>query len=506
MKEGMKELPEDHWFEVMSRIKEKFGGEKPSPMEVRAAVLLDLAGIPSGQYSALKTDEEGKRTDPAGDRSIAEYLTNPAGLILSGTKGITTRDLRDRYPDGLPDEILRTLDEKTQKIIGIMYKYDHYARENFPDTQEDNEAQKPIILHFLPGGAPLFLVGYTHNKTWQHNYGYYVKEIGKEAGVVAIEGFTDKPFAQSLDARWSDSNPKIQTNDYSAFIKNLVESGYSGLFTEVDGRDISRVNLEGVESLFRIYFLDLPDSFYEKYLAYLKKEHPKFGAHIATAKKLKSFLSDQSTNKELGISRADRESSASSYRDGKRYYSHPALSDSGKVSLMLTGNELGQMIYTDALAAIKLHLLGRMMNEEHIPKGVIVDYEGTNHLSSKSFFLQYPEYAMEIVLRTISELLAGHAEQGSSNTESAELHSQRVFEHTDWEQVIREIFRIPFKKIAEPVPGRDSVEIGENQRPMVDTHPDGYALDTILASKKEGKRSVEDWAKIMEESIKKFAF
>jgi len=100
-RDGFEELPEDYWFKINERIQEKFKGEHPSPMQIRAAVILELAGIPSGQYSALKTDEEGKRIDPEGDKLIAEYLTNPAGLMLTGTKGITSRDLRDRYPYGL---------------------------------------------------------------------------------------------------------------------------------------------------------------------------------------------------------------------------------------------------------------------------------------------------------------------------------------------------------------------------------------------------------------------
>lgn len=496
-RENFKELPDNYWFEVVNRIKEKFGGEKPSPMEVRASVLLELAGIPSGQHSALKTDKEGKRTDPKGDEVIAEYLTNPAGLMVSGTQGITTRDLRDRYPDGLPAEVLQHIDEKTQKIIGAMYEYDKYAQENFPHIWQHSKAEQSANLHFLPGGIPLVLVGYQHDKNWQKTYGKYMKEIGKEASVVAIEGFTNAPLGASLDVMWKINPSSRVGGNYDVLMKDLVACGYSGIFTEIDGRDVSKMELEHIDFLFP---LGLSDSFYEKYLTYLKRESPKFGAHIGDGKRLKKILATQHPLGDMNFF-GSLNLSANKYQRGKNYYSRPAFSDTGKVSLTPTGNELGQSIFTDALAAIKLHLLGKMMNDGRISKGPIVDYEGAHHVPSKSFFLQYPEYAMEIVLRTIPELLAGTAEKLKTNDESVELHAKKVFEHTDWEQVIREVFRIPFKKIDDPKPGRDGVEIGPNQRPMMEVYSDRYVLETILR-----ERSTKDVAEKMEELIQKLAF
>jgi hypothetical protein len=505
-KEEFKELPDEHSFALMARSRERFSGEKPSPMEIRAAVILELAGIPSGQYSTLLQTEnnangEAARTDTEGDKVIAEYITNKAGLFVSGTKGIITDDLRDRYPQGLPEEVLRHLDEKTQKTIKAIYEYGKYARENFPDTEKELEAQKPVILRFLPGGIPLVLVGYTHDSEWQERYGRSMKEISKEASVVAIEGFVDKPLGGSLDMRWSDPSAQ-KKRDYDLFMKDLVKTGYSGVFSEVDGRDVSRVDVGSVEKFLWMYELDLPDSFYEKYLEYLKRESPEFGNHIATPEELKNLLTAQAS----GMPWKDRDRITTAYQGGKKYHAHPSITDTGDVSLAFTGNELGQMIYTDALSAVKLHLIGKMMNDGFItPKGVIVDYEGSDHSPAKSFFLQYPEYAMEIILRTIPELLARQAVKMDSNRDSAEIHAKKVFDHTDWEQVIREIFRIPFKKVADPKPGRDSVEIGENQRPMIEIHPDSYVLDTILASQKEGEKNIGAWVKKMEELIDKFA-
>ena len=148
------------------------------------------------------------------------------------------------------------------------------------------------------------------------------------------------------------------------------------------------------------------------------------------------------------------------------YAQRTSLTDTGEKSTELTGNELGILIYSDAISAVKLHLLGRMMNDGVLPKGPIVDYEGLLHLSIKSFFIQNPEYAMEIVLRTLPNLLSGTSDSAFFNYLTTMEFSEKVFDRTDWSQVIREIFRIPLKKVADPKPGADGVEIGKNQRPI----------------------------------------
>jgi hypothetical protein len=505
MKEEFSELPEDHWFRTAERIKERFRGEKPSPMQIRAAVILELTGIPSGQYSTLKTQDsetdEAVRTDKEGDKIVAENITNKAGLFIEGSKGITSRDLRDRYPDGIPDEVLNRLDPELQRIIKTMYEYEEYAKKPEPIVPgtEGVGAANPVNLHFLPGGIPYVSVGCTHTKGWMNYYSRFLKEIGKDAEVVAIEGYFNRPVGKTLNLVWEKED---DDTGYGTTIKNLAREGYDGYFTEVDGRDESRVSVDTKIAFLSgdFYFPNLPDSFYEKYLEYLKKEDPKFGESAGTPEKLKSFSKKQSPTE---FSRAENIKYAE--RNKKMYAERMSFTDTGEASTAFTGNELGGTIYSDALAAVKLHLIGRMMNDGAIPKGAIVDYEGHLHQSSKSFFLQNPEYAMEIVLRTLPNLLAGSAEKSFFNYLTAKNFAEKIFDNPDWERVIREIFRIPFKKVAAPRPGADSVEIGENQRPMTEAFPDDYVLKKILASQKEGKREVKDWVKEMESLIKKFA-
>jgi len=51
-------------------------------------------------------------------------------------------------------------------------------------------------------------------------------------------------------------------------------------------------------------------------------------------------------------------------------------------------------------------LIGKLMADGHLEKGPIIDYEGIAHTNTKLFFLKHPQYAMEVVLRTIYELMA----------------------------------------------------------------------------------------------------
>jgi hypothetical protein len=120
------------------------------------------------------------------------------------------------------------------------------------------------------------------------------------------------------------------------------------------------------------------------------------------------------------------------------------------------------------------------MADGYLEKGPIIDYEGSGHLSSKSFFLKYPQYAMEVVLRTVNELMAGRVENLPQIYE--------VFRNPNWPEIIKEITRLVFKK-PEQNPSKP-VEIGPNQRQLLDYPLDYLATyhlnpETIMQSDEE---------------------
>jgi hypothetical protein len=444
-------LPEDYWFQIIQRLCEE-RGRIPDPLEVRSTILLDAFGIPYGPYSAIEVDKEGKRINPEKDRIIAEYLTNHPGVLIE--KGIVSLDFRDIYPDGLPQELKEVLDPDTRAIMEIEYEHAEDVQKKFGETQNIYEADVPIHYFRLPGGIDLFLRGYIHDRNWQKNHGEYFKKANQYAEVIAIEGFAYVPFGNSLELRWFST--EFQEEHYDALMKDAVKSGFNGLFTEVDARDASRIKMDNtIDNVFYILFLfpDLPDDFFKNYFEFLKREHPSLASKIGSPKNLKKVLKIQSTTHDGTIRRRK-----GVFKYGKQYFGYPYLSKRGGISFEPTFLELGQHLFSDALAAIKLHLIAKLMADGHIEKGPIIDYEGTGHLSSKSFFLKYPQYAMEVVLRTINELMAGKVEK------LPEIYE--VFRNPNWPEIIKEIARLVFRK---PEPDASKpVEIGPNQRRLLD--------------------------------------
>jgi hypothetical protein len=478
-----KELPENYWFELGKRLYRE-SGEALDPLRFRALLLIDAFGLPSGPYSAIGINPETKgRDDPEKDRIIADRLTNHPGVKVEEVKGergekgvVVSLDFRDIYPKGLPQELKEVLDSDTRAIMEIEYEHLRNARSRFEETRDVDEADLPIHYFRLPGGIDLFMRGYKHHRPWQEKHGEYLRRINKHARIIAIEGLVRLPFGESLEAYWASES--FQYGDYDVLMKDAVRSGFNGLFTEVDARDISRIRMDQTATF---TFPELPDNFFETYFEFLKREHPLLANYIGSPVRLKNVLMLQSTTRE-GIFRRRK----IFYKNGKIYWAYPYLTKEGGTSFEPTFLELGQHLFSNALAAIKLLLIAKLMADGYLPKGPIIDYGGSAHLSSKSFFLKYPQYAMEVVLRTINELMAGKVE------DLPEIYE--IFRNPNWEEIIKEITKLVFKK-PEDDPSKP-VEIGPNQRQLLDYPIDFlaiYNLDpkTIMPSDEEIKRVIE---------------
>lgn len=313
------------------------------------------------------------------------------------------------------------------------------------------EADRPVNYFRLPGGIDVFFRGYVHDRQWQKNHGEFLKEANKHAKIICMEGFADQPFGKSLDLYWSDQ--KAQLGHYDVLMKEAVDAGFKGLFTEIDARDMSKICMD---NLSEGSFPELPTDFYDKYFEFLQKENPTLAKIISSPEKLKQALIAQSTTEE-GLYGREKEI----YRHGKYYHSHPYLSKEGKVSLEPTFLEFGQKLFSDALSAIKLPLIAKLMADGYIEKGPIIDYVGAAHLSSKSFFLREPQYAMEVVLRTVNELMAGKVKEKGNIPEI-----YKVFENPDWSEIVKEIARLVFKEV-EDEPSKPTA-VGPNQRKLID--------------------------------------
>jgi hypothetical protein len=457
-----KSLPYDYWFRIAEKLA-KESGRVPDPLEIRAAAFISALGLPSGETSALEVNEEGERTNPEKDRIIAEY--NKPGVFIDEENKIVSTDFRDIYPEGLPQELKGVLDPDTRAIMEIEYEHAKYIREKFGNTEDEHKADVPIHYFRLPGGIDLFVRGYVHDSTWHENRKSFFKKMNKYAKVICIEGFTDKPFGESLNLRWS--NLKGQRGNYDALMHEAVDGGFDGLFAEIDARDKSKIRMDSIDSDSFFSFLvfpELPDAFFDNYFTFLKREHPSLAEKFGSPENLKQALIKQSTTFQ-GLLAKGRYKEI--YQKGKMYSCYPYLGERGEVSFEPTFLELGQKLFTDALAALKLHLMAKLMADGHLPKGPIIDYEGLGHLSSKSFFLRYPWYAAQVVLRTINELMAGKVKEKGNISEI-----YRVFENPDWGEVVKEIVRLPLKQV-ENDPSKPTA-LGPNQRKLLD-----YPVDVL---------------------------
>ena len=431
------QLPEDHWFTITKKLYKETGAI-PGKLEIVERAIINALEIPAGQVSALGTTKEGKRESPQKDKIIAEMLTNKAGVIINKEKGIISTDFRDIHPGGLPEQLKQALNPRTLAIMELEYEHEKYIREKFGNTENQYMTDTPIHYFRLPGGVDLFLRGYIHNEIWHRNHKDFLQKINIDAQVIAIEGNIDRPYGASLELYWGD--PDEQLGDYDALMHEAVKAGFNGLFTEVDARDESKVMMDNMIKVFNFEFPNLPEQFYKTFFEFFEKQHPKLAEKINSPEKLKQILIAHSITKEglLELNRAERERT---FHKTRAYNNPTYLSESGDMSLEPTFMELGQFLFSDALSAVKLHLIAKLMADGHIPKGPIIDYEGAKHLSSKSFFLRYPEYAVEVVLRSINELMAGRVKREGNIREI-----YKVFKNPDWREALKEITRLVFKK------------------------------------------------------------
>ena len=491
--EKYKELPDNHWFTITEKLYEN-RGEKPAPLQIRAQALIDAFGLPSGQTSALETDTQNNRTATEKDKVIAELFTNKAGVAINKKSEIVSCDPRDIYPKGLPEKLEKALDPRTVGIINTMYKSAEVTYKRFGNTKDESKVGCPLNYFRLPGGVDILLLGYVHDEEWHSRHQEFLAKIGKyNPAVVGIEGFADSVSGTSLKGRWGNDNTEWQVGHYDKLMKQLVESGFTGLFTEVDMRDDSMISMDSNMDMdlkdfhWKMFFPNLPEDFFKKYFAFLEKEDPTLAHEIGSPEELKTVLRKQSTTSwGLSLQKKIR------YIKGKRYYAHPYLKKEGGVSYTPTSLELGQMIFSDALAAIKLHMTAKLMADGHIPKGPIVDFEGADHIPSKSFFIRNPEYAVEIALRTINELMVGKVKEKGKIEEIYD-----VFDNPNWTEVVKEIAKLYFAKV-DTTQGKYA-QTGEDQYPINDIHIDflkTYNIDPakVIPSDVEIKNMLEKLA------------
>ncbi|MDP9249132.1 MAG: hypothetical protein M3M85_01295 [bacterium] len=468
----------DHYFQIMNEIWGNIGED--SPLAQMAGELCQEFGIARGPTSALtrtgfdlKNEQQPYARAKENDRIIGTVFANIPGVYvgmgenkLTETSPIVTMDINkilDALEKGQGDleiqfqEFISALPEKDANIImterGLRKK-----------KREQSSSNRPLTYFRSFGGVGVFLRGYRHNKEWQKDHETdFVDMYADNSSIVLTEGYPDKSVGDSIKKH-------LQSSDYQGYdilIRGIISRNSNILLGEIDGRDSSKVKMDQYHNFLYSGFVDLPSEFYENYYAYLSQINPKLREKIAKPQNLKEILRLQSTSPQGLLKRDFRITDEDT---NTKFHSHPSVGLKSQSLPHMNGFELGQAMYADALSAVKLHLLARLSSDGYLPAGPIVDFQGSDHISAKTFFMQYPQYALMVVLMNIQELMAGQAKKLSSNEETAVQYSREIFSNPDWGAVIREIFKLPIFSVKSD--SAKNVEPSHNQKELLDKSPD----------------------------------
>ena len=537
LKLGYENTPKPERSESKEAPVVKFSGE----------LLKIFSGIPSsiprGAFSALATIESGGKIEGylshKLDKILAEQFTNYRYIVkeINDTLSITTKDPREKY-EGNIDAIIeqtkadlesfkQTVDEVKEKleqrveIEKISQQGQDRAKQLLSDYAQvyvellkelelkkrglklhgDSEvsgrdvvtsgdmvkANVQLEIKPLPGGGMVMMRGYNHDEDWQENFGDNRKQdfglndiYYSDIRYIAIEGSPIKPFGMSIGLRWKDNKYK----KYDELMRQLVKAGFSGEFLELDGRYLVENSLDRK---------DLTKNEAEILFNYLKKINPKQAESINSWQQYRELFHHQRTQGKLEgfvytgpslIKNMQKEGSVI-IKDGTLSSNNPTLNEDLTYSSSLTGFELGQLAFSDALSVIKIFLINKAMLDGNLEQGLLVDFQGAAHLHYKSLFFDNPQYAMEVVLTNVHEILPSLP--GIESTEDVLKKLQNMDEKT-WMQIFEFIGKIPLTKVEESTDERDSTEVGEKQREM--SKPRYYSVIENLG--KEDQKKLND--------------
>lgn len=434
--------------------------------------LIEILGLPTSQWSSA---DFSNRDNFAQERIIADSLTNQLGTdVRSFRSHFISRDPRHFLNPGLNSELLEAMNPNTAAIFENEVKHrDKYKNQWL--------VQKPISFGYvrMPGGMDCVLKGYNHHIFYQTEHKDYLSETAKYAQVLVVEGLSNLKYGEGLVWNWEHD---FQT--YGVIMREAVRRGFNGYFAEVDTRDMSKVATDTQLTAGDLgdvikTFPKLPEKFFRKYFSYLRKFFPADASRIGNHHDLEKLLRLSSTTEEGN----DKYFKLRNYKG----ISVPVIKypdEERDTQSQMTGLEYGELYYSDAMSAIKLHLIAKEMREGRMKPGVIVDFEGAAHLESKYFFLRNPLYAMMVALKNPHLILK---EQLAIRGDISSIYPAFSPDRDMFDDMFRQTWRLEFAR-PEKVGDKTEVNRGKKQMPMTKyEHEDRRtALDTSLSKFKIG--------------------
>ena len=474
------EMPYYYWMQLANEMYERYGGK----IRGIADEIIKKTDMPNGQYSVLFRNEDGI-LDIEKSKVFAQKVSNIAGLEVSDENEekinlekqkidvegpIISVDLRDYFETGMPEELKSIMSPGTVAFIENEFKIRKETMKKYGKNSTDvMQVDYPICYQKLSNDCDVILRGYAHDQEWHENFEESLTSATKYAKHIAIEGLPEVKFGKSLGLKWSVS--WRQQGTFDKLMKQAVKNGFEGYFLEFDGRDESSVLIEG--DINRKSFPNPPDSFFKNYLSYLHVLNPEYKEDIKDANDLREIL------KKLSLTDGGNLSDNTPHKHifSQSYSPFVSLNKDGKYITTPNDFLFGQTNFSDALSALKMHFMNKLMEEGKIEKGLIVDYQGAQHLPLKSFYLKNTELAMMNVFQNIPHLIVSYLFKDekidTGSFEFTEKERQERFEklnkeleNIDFEKVLFEIGRLPAGKVEEVNEERDGVEINNRQRKL----------------------------------------
>ena len=506
------------WVENMDRKREG----KNFITKIATALAKEVLDIPQGSFSGIVTyleNGEEKRISPALDKLMAEMFTNQRYIVkkLNKKGHITTKNLLAKYVGEIDEVIKQTKEDlatyKT-KVEDIKEKLKQEnlseagrkkAEQLLKDSLEvfrilelelelkkrgyeflgeekiegrmlflyQNYINTNLEIQHLPGGYISINKGYFHNDRWQKNFGdsrfqdFGLAQIYQNVKYVAIETVCREKYGDSLQACWSSMMSKNE--HYDRLMKELVKENFKGVFLEIDSR------YEGSKGEKTFDVINLLDREAQKLFQFVRKYNPQLAEETGGWQRFREFFHKQRTqnNPPLSGLPALKENLAirginegvSFIQQGTGFSNTASVDKNLQTSTNPTGFELGSVAFADALSVVKTLILANAMHKGELETGIIVDFQGSAHLSYKSYFFNNPQYALEVVLTNVWEVLASHPD--IKNREDI-LDKLENMDRKTWKWVLEFISTIHQARVASPTKWKNTVEssILGRQRPM----------------------------------------
>lgn len=429
----------EKWLSQIESSREK---NDIDPLNIRINFVLDALEIPQTPFSSSS--------------EIEKYVNNIRPVILGIRKGaeLGSYDFRDSYPTGLPVQLKEVIEREALEIITSQYEHLKKVKKNYYEKGDPFCLDTPIYWIYL-FDIPVFLKGSYHDlRSFKWHRSSFI-DINKHAKIISIEGGVNKPFKECLDWIWND--PTGEKSFYTRLMRDAVILGkFNGIFAQVDPRGSSIIRIK--HDLPFLY----PERFLKVYFNYLAKENPIFLNYLKSLKELKKFLSQSSVWAKIlkceGI-----------YYNGKSHvfipypasfikekvpssFSSPSLPFplfffaslfhlTGESTFKPTSLEMGRTLFSDALSAIRLYLITKLMKDGYLEKGPIINYIGGGHLSFLYYFLKNPEEAMKVIFRSRYHLYEDEAKNFNELCE--------ILQKPNWPRDIEKLTTIEFRKVEE---------------------------------------------------------